>query len=94
MTAGKKLWAKRVLKGLKQIVRFEHAPITGFAAGLIASIWSKKNRTVLFEDGSISLSRGMRPHLLIHRRCDKQQTAVPRARKAKCREEIVTNAVC
>ena len=50
----------------QQFAGLQHAPIAGFAAGLVAVAHTQHRGTVLRHLGQVALGGGVRPHLAVH----------------------------
>ena len=76
---------------LDDFFRFQHAPVAGFAAGLLAAAGAEQGYAVNRERGHVALRCRVFPHLLVHCRCC-QQRAI--AGQHHGRQQVICQPVC
>ena len=88
--AGQRLRLQEGDQRVEQFLRFQHAALADFAAGLLASSRTENGDAVGCQLRDVALRRRLFPHLPVHRRRH-QQRAV--ARQAQRGQQIVGHAV-
>ena len=93
MLADQGLGLKKCQQLIEQLRRFEHAPVTGFTAGLLALSDRQDRGAVSAQLGHIALCGRVSPHLAVHGRREQQGKTRQGPRQTQQTQQVVCPAL-
>ena len=93
MLADQGLGLKKCQQLIEQLQRFEHAPVTGFTAGLLALSDRQDRGAIRAQLGHIALRGRVSPHLAVHGRREQQGKTRQGPRQTQQTQQVVCPAL-